>query len=184
MPALLAQAIRAAQGLGKIASASSRVAVKAHTRVSASGKAVAVQASERTIARRHVVAAAGASTIAAAHYGRNAFNEKASPEHIQRNWQLLPVGQSAYHMMGPGNEANAKYVSKNGHSEAVINPITNTHVTDPRNRASFNYFSPHVAKGIPHAIADVVPYMLLGNSPRDMLTADRFKATAKAVKSR
>ena len=84
--------------------------------------------------------------------------------------------QSIYHTMGPGNENNRKFVSPDGHSEAVFNS-SDCLVTDSANMGTFNFFGPRTLGGVPHLIADVLPYFVLGNSPSDMFNIDRFSTT-------
>jgi len=79
-----------------------------------------------------------------------------------------------------GNEDNLKYVSEDGHHEAVFDCYGNL-VVDPLNMGTYNYFGPRDLKGIPHAIADVLPYMLFANGPSDFATTHRFKALWNAA---
>ncbi len=113
---------------------------------------------------------------ATAHYERNLLNEPVTFEEAKRSWRELPPEESIWHRMGAGNENNRKFVDKKtGRYEAVFYPDGRP-VTDPLNEATFNCFGPQVLYGAPHAVLDVVPYFILGNTPRDMFTSARFKA--------
>jgi hypothetical protein len=113
--------------------------------------------------------------IATIHWNRNLFNAPASFEDARRNWRELPANKSIFHRMGPGNEQNRKFVSPVGFHEVVFKP-TGELVTDPLNEGTFNYFPENWAAGIPHGLFDVLPYFILGNSPYDWFTLDRFQA--------
>ena len=52
--------------------------------------------------------------------------------------------------------------------EAVYDRNENL-VTDPKNMGSFNIFDPRNDPGL-HTMYDVVPYIILGNSPDDKST--------------
>ena len=147
-------------------------------RIAASGKAVQVS----SFTRRGIAGAAIAG--AGLHWGRNVFNEKADPTTVAKTWEKLPPHQSIYHTQGAGNEGNAKYVSpRGGHKEAVLDAKGN-HVVDDTNKATFNFFGPNTLGGIPHAVTDVVPYFLLGNSPRDMVSPKRLVTTAHVIREK
>jgi hypothetical protein len=54
-----------------------------------------------------------------------------------------------------------------GHCEAVFDSMGHA-VTDPRNMASYNYYGPSgLLDGAGHVLYDVLPYLILGNSPDD-----------------
>ena len=81
--------------------------------------------------------------------------------------------------MGPGNENNIKFISPDGHGEAVFNP-DGTLVTDPVNMGTYNFNSPNELLGVPHFVNDVLPYYVWGNSPEDPTTTwDLVKTTYK-----
>ncbi len=121
-----------------------------------------------------------AGLVAAVHWGRNNWNERVSNIDDVSSWTELTPGESIFHRMGPGNEKNLKYVSPNGHSEAVFKPCKNggesTLVTDPLNYGTYNFFGPRFLLGIPHGIFDILPYFVFGNSPSDMFNSHRFRA--------
>jgi RHS repeat-associated protein len=98
------------------------------------------------------------------HYNRNQYNQKIGYSEATKKWKLLTPAQSAYHQMGPGNGNNQKYISPDGHSEAVFH-IDGTIVSDPLNMATYNYSSPDNWVG--HFSIDVIPYWIWGNSPDD-----------------
>ncbi|WP_108946994.1 hypothetical protein [Shewanella halifaxensis] len=77
--------------------------------------------------------------------------------------------------MGLGNENNRKFVSPDGHSEAVFGS-NSCLVTDDKNGGTYNFAGPRTLGGVPHAVLDVAPYFIFGNSPSDMFTTDRFQA--------
>jgi hypothetical protein len=54
------------------------------------------------------------------HWNRNNFNEPVSNINDVAGWTELPASKSIFHQMGPGNESNRKFVSPDGHSEAVF----------------------------------------------------------------
>jgi len=114
---------------------------------------------------------------AAIHWTRNYWNQDVSYSDAMKYWERLPQEKSIYHQMGTGNEGNIKFVSPDGgHSEAVFT-ANGYPITDSTNMATYNFFGPNYGGGIPHGLADVVPYFIFGNTPSDMLTGDRFKTT-------
>jgi RHS repeat-associated protein len=116
-------------------------------------------------------------TIAIIHWTRNYWNEPVSFADAQKSWQELSPDQSIYHRMGPGNEGNRKFVSPNGGNSEAVFTGSGCPVTDPTNMATYNFFGPNVGYGIPHAVTDVLPYFVFGNTPGDMFTTDRFTTT-------
>jgi len=120
--------------------------------------------------------AAIAGGAALVHWGRNYWNEVVSDISEVDDWTLFAPDKSIYHTMGPGNEDNRKFVSPDGHSEAVFD-ISGSLVTDSANAGTFNFFDPELLGGVPHAITDVAPYFVLGSSPSDMFNPQRFTTT-------
>jgi hypothetical protein len=56
-------------------------------------------------------------------------------------WELLPWQGMAFHMYGTDGEYNLKFISADGHFEAVYNKdgILLTQENDPKNMGTFNY---------------------------------------------
>ena len=114
------------------------------------------------------------SFLIIAHYGRNIFND---PD--QATVRLLD-SQSAFHQFGENGNANIKYISPNGHHEAV-RVSDGSLVTSDINKGTFNYFDP-INDPILHGVFDVVPYMMLGNTPSDIINIGaRFGALINAI---
>jgi RHS repeat-associated protein len=120
------------------------------------------------------------------HYGRNQ-NSAPLPQspNVAKNqgWRELSPEESVFHTMGEGNEGNRKFISPDGKSEAVYGK-NGCLVTDPLNAGSYNFADPQLAPW-KHAFMDVLPYFILGNTPEDQYTSDRFRvlgnvATGKA----
>jgi RHS repeat-associated protein len=106
------------------------------------------------------------------HDCRNFYNQKPSYDYAKTHWIQLPASQSIYHQHGSGNENNVKFVSPDGHGEAVFHP-DGTLVTDQTNGGTYNYcFSPTGDKitNFGHIVFDVVPYCIWGNGPQDKAT--------------
>ncbi len=127
--------------------------------------------------RNPIVMGAIVGTIAVIHYTRNYWNQSITFPNARDNWDEMKPEKSIWHRMGSGNEDNRKFVSRGdgGHSEAIFSK-NGCPVAEDRNMATYNFFGPAYASGIPHAIFDVVPYMIFGNSPADHMTLDRFLA--------
>jgi RHS repeat-associated protein len=110
------------------------------------------------------------------HYNRNQRNQEVTLEEVRdQGWTLMNNEESIYHRIGSGNEYNLKYVSPDGHYEAVFH-LDGTLVTDPANMPTYNFSSPYEYGGAGHFFLDVVPYLLWGNSPDDPTT--RFERAA------
>jgi len=138
------------------------------------------------------VAAVGV-VAAAGHFGRNIFNEEAdgrTPENLvdKEGWKELPPEKSIYHQMGDANLScnnsnpanNRKLISPSGRGELVFDEF-GCMVKDSLNTGTFNYFSPETLWGAPHAMTDVIPYLIFGNSIHDTFTTDRFSTTWSRV---
>jgi len=115
----------------------------------------------------------GLYTLAILHWTRNYWNDNVNNIDDVSRWTELTPAESVFHQMGPGNENNRKFVSPDGHGEAVFS-CENEFVSDPANYGTFNYFGPRVLWGIPHVMFDVIPYFLFGNTPSDMFKRQRF----------
>ncbi|MEA3357493.1 MAG: hypothetical protein U9Q67_03595, partial [Patescibacteria group bacterium] len=98
------------------------------------------------------------------HYNRNQRNKDISYEDATAKWKKSTPFESTYHRMGPDNKLNEKYVSSDGHHEAVFHP-DRSHVTNSANMATYN-FHPQWER-VPHFLNDVVPYWVWGNTPDD-----------------
>lgn len=81
-------------------------------------------------------------------------------------WYLVPPDSNYYHMDGLDGEYNMKFLSADGHFEAVYNRegVLLTAASDPRNMGTFNYADPVSNLG-KHAAFDVSPYLAWGNVP-------------------
>lgn len=81
-------------------------------------------------------------------------------------WKLLTPSNTLFHMMGPDGEYNLKFLSKDGHYEAVYNKQGEllTAQTGPLNMGTFNYASP-VTTLRKHAKYDVATYTRWNNVP-------------------
>ena len=118
------------------------------------------------------------------HWNRNdGLNELPyipnSPEAAQNaGWKCLTRSKSVYH--NRNGASNSKYVSPDGHFEAVFDSSGNL-VTDSYNVGTYNIYGPDNAIG--HFVYDMLPYYLLGNSPDDAFNYwDRIKATCESIK--
>jgi hypothetical protein len=97
------------------------------------------------------------------HYNRNVLNTSVSLGKAKESWDgKVPA---SYHQQGIGGEGNKKYVSPDGHSEAVFD-ATGKLVTDVVNMGTYNYADPR-NNVTGHIMYDVVPYYIFGNTPND-----------------
>lgn len=104
------------------------------------------------------------------HFFRNKLNRCPSSldammqyitDNPDKKWTMLDPDQAAFHMNGTNGEFNLKFVSPDGHFEAVYNSITGALVTDAENMGTYNYVGPSDASG--HTTYDVNPYFMWGN---------------------
>jgi len=97
-----------------------------------------------------------------AHYNRNQHNQTISYKDLKREgWDgSVPA---YFHQQGPGNEGNQKFVSPDGHSEAIFDQF-NQPVTDPVNGPTYNFQDPR-SNPIGHFFDDMLPYFMWGNTP-------------------
>jgi len=97
-----------------------------------------------------------------ANYNRNIYNQSVSFIYADKNWDdsVSPY----YHQQGRGNQGNVKYVSPDGHSEAIFTRNGRL-VTDPLNMGTYNYEDP--LNMLDHIFQDIIPYYIWGNSPND-----------------
>jgi hypothetical protein len=84
-------------------------------------------------------------------------------------WKLLPWQNMAFHMYGKDGEYNLKFISADGHFEAVYNKdgIVLTQENDPLNMGTFNY-AHQLADQITHYNLDVWPYFMWNNTEEAM----------------
>jgi hypothetical protein len=84
-------------------------------------------------------------------------------------WELLPWQNMAFHMYGKNGEYNLKFISADGHFEAVYNKdgILLTQDNDPLNMGTFNY-AHQLADQITHYNLDVWPYFMWNNTEESM----------------
>ena len=78
---------------------------------------------------------------------------------------------------------NTKYIHENGQWEVVVDNEGKI-VTDPKNKGTYNYYSPFdVTKPRGHGVYDVDPYELLGNNSDDPTTNDQRTQRKKYIKT-
>jgi hypothetical protein len=91
-------------------------------------------------------------------------------------WGLLPWQNMAFHMYGKDGEYNLKFISADGHFEAVYNKdgILLTQDNDPLNMGTFNY-AHQLADQMTHYNLDVWPYFMWNNTPEAMEASKEVK---------
>ena len=118
------------------------------------------------------------------HYCRNTLNNVPTTEQkaIQSNYTIVGESDDKFHQNNQRGGRNRKYLSPDGHSEAVYysnGQLNNT----PEDQGTYNVFSSNgnvFERYLGHGLADVLPYMLWGNSPDDETTiVDRIIMTFK-----
>jgi hypothetical protein len=84
-------------------------------------------------------------------------------------WELLPWQNMAFHMYGKDGEYNLKFISADGHFEAVYNRagILLTQENDPLNMGTFNY-AHQVSDQMTHYNLDIWPYFVWNNTSEAM----------------
>lgn len=119
----------------------------------------------------------GGVSSANEHYFRNRFSRAPAtlddmvdtilnhPEDPYK-WELMPIDSALFHMNGKDGEYNLKFVSSDGHFEAVYNKDGKllTEWNSPANMGTFNYADPFTEKG-KHSGYDVLPYFRWTNTP-------------------
>ncbi|VEN74187.1 hypothetical protein EPICR_30120 [Candidatus Desulfarcum epimagneticum] len=105
------------------------------------------------------------------HYNRNLNNQYVTFLDAQKYWDdNVPA---FYHQQGIGNEHNIKFVSPDGHSEAIFRP-NGFRITDPVNGPTYNYADPR-QDPVGHFFLDMAPYYIWGNTPDDpTIISERF----------
>ena len=106
------------------------------------------------------------------HYNRNdnmevPFSDEAGAN--AKSWKLQPDWKNIYHRgeAGSGHEFNVKYLSSDGHHEAIFTRTspdgfnTGHLVTDPKYYGTYNYGT----NWFTHVVLDVIPYKIWGNTP-------------------
>jgi len=119
------------------------------------------------------------------HYARNTLNIDLPftiTEAFDEEWIFLMEGKSVYHSYWtPTFEFHKKFISPDGHREAVYHYETGELVTDPRNMWTYNYFNPITDPWL-HKQYDVDPYFDWWNSHNDTTTRiERYSKSAKIV---
>jgi len=120
----------------------------------------------------NVIAMFGYKITKNKHYTRNKYNTNipgtvTSAEN--RNWIKMAKKHSACHQFNcKGGKANLKYISQNGKKEAVYygggkDWKGKLNLTE-EDKGTYN-FGPRT--GLKHAVLDVAPYVLWGNSKKD-----------------
>jgi len=103
------------------------------------------------------------------HYNRNEIfhNNPPStmPDENDKNWIELPFDKSVCHQFTAEGEPNHKFVSFDGSQEGVYNSSEKL-VTDPIDVGTYN-FCPHSKSAFGHAVLDVAPWIIWGNSSDD-----------------
>ena len=107
------------------------------------------------------------------NYNRNQYNFAPPTEDYVRSnrqfWRKVPDKDSQFHQVGTcPNQGNNKYVSPNGHYEAVYDADGNL-VTRGPNIGTYNYYdySDGTNGYINHFLYDVIPWAYNGNSPNE-----------------
>lgn len=112
----------------------------------------------------------------ATHYFRNCFTRAprtldemmAIIQHEQGGtfgWKLMSRQSTRLHMFGRNGEYNMKFISADGHFEAIydIEGVKLTEENDSLNMGTFNYGDP-INEKLRHAVYDVLPFFEWGNS--------------------
>jgi len=109
------------------------------------------------------------------HYSRNDYQKDIPPDPKaiidSDDWEIQDDDVNRYHRHNTGIQGdkakdNKKYMTKDKKKEVIINfsnPLEPEIVTDPFNMGTYN-FGTNV---ITHAVRDVLPYWMWGNSPTD-----------------
>jgi hypothetical protein len=114
------------------------------------------------------------------HYFRNYFsrcpdtldemiNIIINTENNTFGWKLISWQDTAFHMIGRDGEYNFKFISADGHFEAVYNRNGEklTMENDPINMATFNY-ADFVTERMKHYKYDIQPYFVWNNTKEIM----------------
>ena len=108
------------------------------------------------------------------HYSRNELNNMPQTEGnaVKAGYVKVAESDDKFHQNNQNSGRNRKYISSDGHSEAVY--YSNGKLNDtPEDQGTYNVFSANgnvFERYLGHGIFDVLPYMLWGNSPEDDTT--------------
>lgn len=117
----------------------------------------------------------GLKALQSMHYNRNRRNRitpQSSEEAVKMGWTRLSESMSAMHQNNKEDGVNnSKWIDKTGKREVVFTGKgSNEHVTtDPRDIGTYNFFNPK-KNPIGHAVVDVLPYYLWGNTKDEQTT--------------
>lgn len=112
------------------------------------------------------------------HYFRNYFSRapltlQEMMDTIQKNnslfkWKLMTPDYTLFHIYGDEGEYNIKFISEDGHFEAVYNRAGEllTQYNDPLNMGTFNYAN-QINNKDRHTDFDVMPYFQWGNTSEE-----------------
>ena len=114
------------------------------------------------------------------HWTRHDYNPVASRSSlVDAGLSPLPRSKSIFHQLG-GADDNQKFVWGEDNQYEAVYDGENCLVTDSLNMGTYNYFNPtgNVLEQGMHLVADVVPYMIFGNTPYDFISGfdDRIGA--------
>lgn len=128
------------------------------------------------------------------HYLRNYFSRAPQTlsemidiiqnDNVVFGWKLLTPDYALLHMYGEDGEYNIKFISEDGHFEALYNKdgILLTQHNDPVNMGTFNY-ADQVLNKEKHTVLDLMPYLRWGNTKdsgalMDAINADEYSEPA------
>ena len=109
----------------------------------------------------------------AIHYSRNIFNKTYETiDDLPANAVKLGEDEDKFHQHNQADDRNSKYVVGNWGSSEVVYYSDGTLNNTPEDQGTFNvYYGPSKFLNYTvHALLDVVPYMLWGNSFSDSTT--------------
>jgi hypothetical protein len=88
-------------------------------------------------------------------------------------WQLMPLEDTVFHMLGINGEYNLKFISGNGYFEVIYNKNGEklTIENDPLNMGTFNYANQNKSS-IKHYQYDIEPFLKWGNTENVKVNAD------------
>jgi hypothetical protein len=131
-----------------------------------------------------------------AHYFRNCFAR--APNTLDEmmaiiryeeggtfGWKLVSRKGTWLHMFGRNGEYNMKFISADGHFEAIYNidGVKLTGENDSMNMGTFNY-ADSVNEKLRHAVYDVLPFFIWGNSRESVKQANGLSDDLRPIKKR